>query len=90
MCQVLLYAFYMLTQFTITYEVGTIVVPNLQMRNERHHQEQRSQALDPGHPAAEPAFVISALSFTEDAYGEFGVGETVQVFHSQTGPQGCL
>lgn len=59
---------------TTTYDVGATVFPVLQMRKQRQNQEQKNRALDPRHTAAEPAFVITALSLTAVPYGEFGGG----------------
>lgn len=59
---------------TTTYDVGATVFPVLQMRKQRQNQEQKNQALDPRHTAAEPAFVITALSLAVVSYGEFGGG----------------
>lgn len=82
---------YVNSVLTTTYEIRTIAVPILQMRKKRHNQEQKSQALDPGHSAAEPAFVISALSLTDVSYGEFwGGGDSPEYPISQTGLQGWL
>lgn len=47
--------------------------------------------MDPGHPAAEPAFVVTALSLTEVFCGEFGGwGDSPEHTIPQTGPLGQL
>ena len=60
-------------------EIGTILVPISQMRKQRQSLEQKGQASDPGHMAAETVLGITALAFTEGLVGSLGWGRQPRV-----------